>query len=252
MCISTTPAPASATTRAISGSAPSAEMSLTIAAPASSARRATSALVVSTEIGTRGPGRERLDHREHPAQLLVESGPGPSPGRLDSPPMSSRSAPASISATAVVDGRLGVGEAAAVGEAVGRRVDDPHHLRHRVVPGHDRPPRGFPPRHDCKAPPLRVLNQSREGLRRGGRGSPPGRVGSPDHCRSDSLNHGCSIISTICLAMFSVTCWKLVSVVWPISGTNWSVSVIGVGGRFFSDSFGGLCLYADPDGDGRC
>ena len=69
MCIRTTPAPASATTRAISGS-PSAVMSLTTDAPAASARRATSALLVSIEIGGDPLGREGLDHRDHPAQLL--------------------------------------------------------------------------------------------------------------------------------------------------------------------------------------
>ena len=43
-----------------------------IAAPAARAGRATSALVVSIEIGTASSIRERLDDRDHPAQLFVE------------------------------------------------------------------------------------------------------------------------------------------------------------------------------------
>ena len=83
MCMSTTPAPVSATTRVIAGSAASAVMSLMMAAPALSAWRATSALVVSIESGTSTLSRERLDDRDHPAQLLVERDRlGPGPARL--------------------------------------------------------------------------------------------------------------------------------------------------------------------------
>ena len=72
MCMRTTPAPVSATTRVMAGSAPSAVMSLMMTAPASSACRATSALVVSIESGIVELARDRLDDRNDPAQLFVE------------------------------------------------------------------------------------------------------------------------------------------------------------------------------------
>jgi len=74
-------------------------MSLTISAPASTARRATSALTVSMETGTsvsavisriRGMTRRSSSFR----------GTGPAPGREDSPPTSRMSAPSPISRTA--------------------------------------------------------------------------------------------------------------------------------------------------------
>ena len=52
MCIRITGAPACAHTSLLSGSKVSPEMSLTIVAPAARARRATSALTVSTDTGT--------------------------------------------------------------------------------------------------------------------------------------------------------------------------------------------------------
>ena len=64
-------------------SAQSAEMSLMIDAPAARAPRATSALVVSIEIGTVDLGRQCLDDRDNPAQLFVESDRlGPRPARF--------------------------------------------------------------------------------------------------------------------------------------------------------------------------
>ena len=54
------------------GRTPKAVMSLMIEAPALSAWRATSALVVSIESGIDSLAGERLDDRDHPAQLFVE------------------------------------------------------------------------------------------------------------------------------------------------------------------------------------
>ena len=72
MCMSTTPAPVSAATLAISGSAERALVSLMIEAPAASASRATSALVVSTEMGIGSLLRDRLDDGDDPSQLFLE------------------------------------------------------------------------------------------------------------------------------------------------------------------------------------
>src|SRR5919202_5335648 len=81
------------------GSAASAHTSLTTGAPASSAASATAALEVSTEMGTetaaamaRTAGTTR--------DSSVASSTGSCPGRVDSPPTSIRSAPASTKARA--------------------------------------------------------------------------------------------------------------------------------------------------------
>ena len=67
-------------------------MSLMIAAPAASAWRATSALVVSTEIGTSvRPARPRTTGITRASSSSSDT--GFAPGRLDSPPMSRKSAP---------------------------------------------------------------------------------------------------------------------------------------------------------------
>ena len=92
MCMSTSPAPAAATTRAISGS-PSALTSLTAQAPASSARAATSALVVSTD--SAGPSASAASRRQRSA-----AGTGDAPGRVLSAPRTMRSAPSAASASA--------------------------------------------------------------------------------------------------------------------------------------------------------
>ena len=64
-----------ATTASIRSSARPPETSFTIRAPASRARSATSARIVSTE--TTAPSRrQRLDDREHPGQLLGRQRPG--------------------------------------------------------------------------------------------------------------------------------------------------------------------------------
>ena len=59
------------------------------------------------------------------------------PGRVDSPPMSSRSAPCVAQLEAVRDRGVGGPVEPAVGERVGRDVDDAHHQgpRQRRQPG---------------------------------------------------------------------------------------------------------------------
>ena len=77
-----------------------------------------------------GLGGQRLDHRQHPAQLLLDrdglrAGPAGLAAEVE------QVGPLGGQAAGVVDGALGAAEAAAVGEAVGRHVHDAHHLRAR-------------------------------------------------------------------------------------------------------------------------
>jgi hypothetical protein len=92
MCIRTMPAPASPTTLNIAGSAP-AETSFTIVAPASSAARATAGLRVSTDTGTSGSS-SAIRRITGTTRWISSSGATTSePGRVDSPPTSTSSAP---------------------------------------------------------------------------------------------------------------------------------------------------------------
>ena len=99
MCMQITPAPVSRQTSTIAGSNRNPEMSFTISAPAATAWRATSALVVSMEIGT-----SILEARRSMTGMTRRSsscnGTGSAPGRVDSPPMSSAAAPSAISCNA--------------------------------------------------------------------------------------------------------------------------------------------------------
>src|SRR2546422_860880 len=100
MCIRTTGTPSRPHRGSMAASAIPAETSFTTSAPASSAARATSAFIVSTEIGTRtaartAPSTGSRRRRSSPA------GTGIAPGRVDSAPTSSMRAPvATISAAA--------------------------------------------------------------------------------------------------------------------------------------------------------
>ena len=86
MCMAAQATPSSAATAPLA-----APTSLSSVAPAATAARATAALRVSIE--TRAPlGGERLDHGDDPPQLL-RLATGAAPGRVDSPPTSSQSAP---------------------------------------------------------------------------------------------------------------------------------------------------------------
>ena len=127
-CISTHGQPASATTLAMCGSARPPETSLTSAAPASSAAAATAARVVSMLIGTPAAASSRMTGTTR--AISVSASTRPAPGRVDSPPTSMRSAPSAQHAVRVGD-RVGpVGVAAAVGERIGRDVEDAHDNRH--------------------------------------------------------------------------------------------------------------------------
>ena len=92
MCIRQTGQPAAATTAAISGSCRSADTSFTNDAPARRAWRATSAFMVSIEIGT---GVRRTSPSITGITLANSSSSGTccAPGRVDSPPMSISTAP---------------------------------------------------------------------------------------------------------------------------------------------------------------
>src|SRR3954470_24377993 len=95
ICMRTQVAPASAVTGAIAGSKRKAATSLTIVAPASSARFATSALVVSIEMRTPSPASVSITGmtRATSSETLT----GWAPGRVDSPPMSRIWAPSTTS-----------------------------------------------------------------------------------------------------------------------------------------------------------
>ena len=92
MCMRTMPAPDSATTPNIAGSAP-ADTSFTMDAPASTAARATSDLRVSTETGTSGSSSVILRITGTTRRVSSSGGTTSEPGRVDSPPTSRRSAP---------------------------------------------------------------------------------------------------------------------------------------------------------------
>jgi hypothetical protein len=96
--------------------------SFTTAQPASIAARITSGFMVSTETAT--PPAPAPRHRHHAPQFL-STAPA-APGRVDSPPTSTRSAPSSRSAGPARSPRR-VEEAPAVGERIGRDVHDAHH-----------------------------------------------------------------------------------------------------------------------------
>ena len=99
MCITTTPQSDAASTAAMSGSARTPLVSLMTSAPRSSAARATSALVVSTEMGSAICGRNaRSTGTSRCNSSAAEI--GSEPGRVDSAPRSSKSAPSSTSRSA--------------------------------------------------------------------------------------------------------------------------------------------------------
>ena len=85
----------------------------------------------------RDPGARRGPRAPRPrarcARARARRVTAAAPGRVVSPPMSSRSAPSAASSRpwAIADAR--VEEQAAVGERVGRHVDDPHQLRRRPL-----------------------------------------------------------------------------------------------------------------------
>src|SRR6201747_968663 len=97
MCISTTVAPRSAQSAAISPSPRSAVTSLTMAAPASRAASATVALEVSTEISVPPPANPVMTGTTRRNSSASET--SSAPGRVDSPPTSKIAAPARASSS---------------------------------------------------------------------------------------------------------------------------------------------------------
>ena len=107
MCIRQQPAPAPATTPAISGSWRNADTSFTIRAPACSAASATAALRVSTEtIGPTEAAKRSITGTTRSSSSPSDT--GSAPGRVDSPPTSTIAAPSAASSARVRDGRVGV------------------------------------------------------------------------------------------------------------------------------------------------
>src|SRR5690606_30444622 len=90
-CMHTYATPVRATTSAIAGSARPPETSLTIRAPASTARSATTARVVSTL--TTAPSAASAEITGSTRASSASTGTRPAPGRVDSPPTSRTSAP---------------------------------------------------------------------------------------------------------------------------------------------------------------
>jgi hypothetical protein len=137
VCIKITGTWASATTRRIWGSKFIPEMSLTTRAPAKIAWRATSALVVSIEIPSI-PAWAKIRITGNTRESSSSTGTGSDPGRVDSPPMSIRSAPAANMRKAASAASSGVWWAPAVRKGVGRNIQHPHDGRPMVKPRQDR------------------------------------------------------------------------------------------------------------------
>jgi hypothetical protein len=128
MCMRMRPAPEAATVSIMAASPRRAVTSLTMSAPAASASRATAALLVSMEIGRSLCARMASmtgTTRRHSSAAST----GSEPGRVDSPPMSMRSAPWARHFERAFDGAIAVMVAPAVAERVGRDVQDAHDER---------------------------------------------------------------------------------------------------------------------------
>ena len=138
LCITISGTPRAAASRARASSGPTPQMSLTASAPASSAAAATAVFVVSMVSGVSGnAARTAATTGTTRRQLVGVARPAAWPGRVDSPPTSSRSAPSSTIrrawATAAADGVAGR-EQPVAGERIGRHVEDAHHVR-AAAPG---------------------------------------------------------------------------------------------------------------------
>ena len=119
MCMATNATPPAAAT-----SASEADTSLTMRAPAATAASATSGLRVSIDTATPSAASAATTGT-HPAQLLVHRH-GLGPGRVDSPPTSTQSAPSADDLAPVRERGVMVEVAPAVRERIRGHVDDTH------------------------------------------------------------------------------------------------------------------------------
>ncbi len=131
-------------------------------------------------IGTPGAG-QLPDNRQNPGRLGRRVDPV-GPGRVDSPPMSTRSAPSARIRSAWADGRVEVRVPPAVGEAVGRHVEHPHHDGARSRAALDHPA-------DVTEPPGVSVRRQRVGSRPGG-GTPNATPGHGLQYSSALVDHG--------------------------------------------------------------
>ena len=125
LCMMTTAAPVSATTAAMSGSFCRPHTSLMTTAPVSTARAATAALLVSMESGTsRMPANavKTCSTRASSSAWVT----GIAEGRVDSPPISTMSHPATTMALGVSDGGIESLKSAAIGERIRGQVQNSH------------------------------------------------------------------------------------------------------------------------------
>jgi hypothetical protein len=99
MCMSTSPAPAFAARGSISSSAPP-DTSFAIEAPAANASAATAARRVSMLTTTSGRAARIPSITGRTRRRSSGTGTGSAPGRVDSPPTSTMSAPSSVSRAA--------------------------------------------------------------------------------------------------------------------------------------------------------
>ena len=109
----------------------SAYTSLTMQAPAATAAAMTSGLLVSMEIATRVAAAMRSMTGTTRGDLDAASTTAEAPGRVDSPPTSMMAAPSAAIAAARSSAASRLAVAAAVGEGIGRHVQDAHDDRSR-------------------------------------------------------------------------------------------------------------------------
>ena len=171
-----TSAPASATTPAIAGSPRSAVTSLTndsARRQRQPARPPPSRCRSRVARGPRGPRRRASRAAAHRLGST-----GSAPGRVDSPPTSTRSAPSAAMRSGVCHRGRGVQELASVRERVRRHVQDAHDRRTRKAGSDLRRLLALAAHLGGKAG-ARVWQRSRLRDRRGARARPAGRAAAP-------------------------------------------------------------------------
>ena len=111
----------------------------------------------------------------HAAQFLLDGDRARRRGRVDSPPISRMSAPASRSARPWAMAAVGIGEIAAVGEAVGRHIDHAHDARPVERKPGERPARALVSRARAASKVVGQAAPRRPGARLGRRAAEPAR-----------------------------------------------------------------------------